>query len=94
MSDYCTSDWISTVDDDASMTTTNSYFAKANFRSAYRSVRIYAASQKVRGLKWNFDNKEIYLKGTKVPFGAKPSLRIFRSQADTSCKEDDGKDGV
>ena len=80
VNDYCTSDWhqkFSTVDDAASMMTNNCYFAKVDLRSAYRSVRINAASQKVTGFKWNFDNKEIYLKDTKLPFGAKLSPGIF-----------------
>ena len=73
VNDYCTSDWhqeFSKVDDAASMMTNNCYFAKVDLHSAYRSVRINAASQKSTGFKWNFDNREIYLKDTKLPFGA------------------------
>ena len=56
--------------------TTNCYFVKVDLCFAYRSIRINAASQRVTGFKWNC-NKEIYLKGTKLPFGAKLSPAIF-----------------
>lgn len=80
VNDYCTSDWkqkFSTVDDAASKMTNNCYFAKVDLKSAYRSVPISKRSQKVTGLKWQFNNQTVYLKDTKLPFGAKLSPGIF-----------------
>lgn len=80
VNDYCTSNWhqkFSRVDDAASLMTQGCFFAKVDLRSAYRSVKINEESQKVTGLKWNFGGKTVYLRDTKLPFGAKLSPGIF-----------------
>ena len=41
-------------------------------------MRINKESQKVTGFKWNFGEETVYLKGTKLPFGAKLSPGIFQ----------------
>ena len=53
------------------------YFAKVDLKSACRSVKISDESQRVTGFRWNFDNEMVYLKDTKLPFGAKLSPGIF-----------------
>ena len=53
------------------------YFAKVDFKSAYRSVNISRRSQTVTGFAWNFNGKERYLCDNKLPFGAKLSVGIF-----------------
>ena len=80
VNDYCTADWhqkFSRVDDAAALMTPGCYFSKVDLRSAYRSVKISVQSQKVTGFKWNFGDKDVYLKDTKLPFGAKLSPGIF-----------------
>ena len=80
VNDYCTTDWhqkFSTVDSAAALMTEGCFFAKADLRSAYRSVKISDKSQKVTGFKWNFGDQEIYLKDTRLPFGGKLSPSIF-----------------
>ena len=80
VNDYCKADWhqkFSRVDDAAALMTPGCYFSKVDLRSAYRSVKISVQSQKVTGFKWNFGDKDVYLKDTKLPFGAKLSPGIF-----------------
>ncbi|MCG8046809.1 MAG: reverse transcriptase domain-containing protein [Candidatus Thiodiazotropha endolucinida] len=80
VNDYCTTDWhqkFSRVDDAASMMTPNCYFAKVDLRSAYRSVKISTQSQKATGFKWRFGTNEVYLRDSKLPFGAKLSPGVF-----------------
>ena len=40
-------------------------------------MRISKESKKVTGFKWNFGGETVYLKDTKLPFGAKLSPGIF-----------------
>lgn len=80
LNDYCSSDWkqkFSRVDDAASLMTPGCFFAKVDLKSAYRSVSISNASQKVTGLKWNVIGSNVYLKDTRLCFGAKLSPGIF-----------------
>ena len=80
VNDYCSADWhqkFSRVDDAASLMTPGCYMAKVDLRSAYRSVKISKASQRVTGLKWNFNGKTVYLKDTRLPFGGRLSPGIF-----------------
>ena len=80
VNDYCSTDWqqkFSTVDDAASRMTKGCYFAKVDLKSAYRSVSIGEQSQKVTGLKWQFKGKTVYMRDTKLCFGAKLSPGIF-----------------
>ena len=53
------------------------FFAKVDLRSAYRSVNLSKASQKVTGLKWVLNGETIYIRDSKLPFGAKLSPGIF-----------------
>ena len=59
------------------MTSEGCFFAKVDLKSAYRSVRLSEHSQKVTGLKWNFNGTDVYLKDTRLCFGAKLSQDIF-----------------
>ncbi|MES9879857.1 MAG: reverse transcriptase domain-containing protein [Sedimenticola sp.] len=80
VNDFCTTDWHHTfarVDDAAALMTEGCYFAKVDLKSAYRSVGISKRSQSVTGFKWDFNGKTVYLKDTKLPFGAKLSPGIF-----------------
>ena len=52
-------------------------FAKMDLKSAYQSLRFSEHSQKVTGLKWNFNSTDVYLKDTRLCFGAKLSPDIF-----------------
>ena len=80
VNDYCSSEWkqkFSRVDDASSMMSEGCFFAKVDLKSAYQSVRLSEHSQKVTGLKWNFNGTDVYLKDTRLCFGAKLSLGIF-----------------
>ena len=78
--DYCTTDWkqkFSTVDEAAAHMTEGCYFAKVDLKSAYRSVSIGQRSQQVTGLKWQFNGHTVYMRDTKLCFGARLSPGIF-----------------
>ena len=80
VNDYCSSEWkqkFSRVDDAASLMTEGCFFAKVDLKSAYRSVNISESSQKATGLKWNYYGTEVYLRDTRLCFGAKLSPGIF-----------------
>lgn len=80
VNDYCSSEWhqkFSTVDGAAALMTQGCYFAKVDLKSAYRSVNISKESQMVTGFKWTFGDQTVYLKDTKLCFGAKLSPGIF-----------------
>ncbi|MEW8544940.1 MAG: reverse transcriptase domain-containing protein [Candidatus Thiodiazotropha sp.] len=80
VNDYCSSEWgqkFSRVDDAAALMTDGCYFAKVDLKSAYRSVKISESSQKATGLKWNFDGTEVFLRDSRLCFGAKLSPGIF-----------------
>lgn len=80
VNDYCTSDWqqkFARVDDAAAVMTKGCYFAKIDLRSAYRSVKISENSQDVTGLSWKLHGETVFLKDTKLPFGARLSVGIF-----------------
>ena len=51
--------------------------AKVDLQSAYRSVKISEHSKQVRGLKWQFGKKTVYLRDTCLCFGSKLALGIF-----------------
>ena len=53
------------------------YFAKVDLKSAYRSVGLSKASQEVTGLSWNIGGATVYLRDTRLPFGARRSVGIF-----------------
>ena len=80
VNDYCTTDWqqkFSRVDDAAEVMTEGCYFAKVDLRSAYRSVSLSTRSQEVTGLAWEINGKTVFLKDTRLPFGARRSVGIF-----------------
>ena len=80
VNDYCSTDWqfkFARVDDAANLMTPGCYFAKVDLKSAYRSVPISKASQEVTGLHWKFKGQTVFLRDTKLPFGAKLSVGIF-----------------
>ena len=80
VNDYCSTDWhqtFSRVDDAAAVMTEGCYFAKVDLRSAYRSVRLGKRSQAVTGLSWTLNGKTIFMKDTRLPFGARLSVGIF-----------------
>lgn len=80
VNDYCSVDWqqkFARVDDAAAVMTENCYFAKVDLRSAYRSVGLSKKSQEVAGLSWELNGKTVFLKDTRLPFGARRSVSIF-----------------
>ena len=80
VNDYCSTDWkqkFARVDDAASLMTEGCWFAKVDLKHAYRSVGISEKSQLATGLQWEFKGKTIYMKDTKLPFGARLSPGIF-----------------
>ena len=80
VNDYCSTDWhqkFSRVDDAAAVMSEGCYFAKVDLRSAYRSVSLSKRSQSVTGLSWNLNGKTVYMRDTRLPFGARLSVGIF-----------------
>ena len=80
VNDYCSSDWhqkFSRVDDAAALVTEGCYMGKVDLLSAYRSVKISNHSKQVTGLKWQFGNKTVYLRDTRLCFGSKLAPGIF-----------------
>ena len=80
VNDLCSTDWkqkFARVDDAASLMTEGCFFAKVDLRNAYRTVGTSEFSQQVTGLSWNFNGKTVYMKDTKLPFGARYSVAIF-----------------
>ena len=80
VNDYCSTDWkqkFARVDNAASLMTEGCWFLKVDLKHAYRSVGISEKSQLATGLQWEFKGKTIYMKDTKLPFGARLSPGIF-----------------
>ena len=80
VNDYCNVVWhqkFARVDDAAKFMSPGCYFAKVDLRSAYRSVNLSKASQEVTGLKWVLNGETVYLRDSKLLFGAKLSPGIF-----------------
>ena len=80
VNDYCSTDWkqkFSTVDDAAARMTEGCFFAKVDLKSAYRSVGLSQRSQQVTGLKWQINGQTVYMRDSKLCFGARLSPRIF-----------------
>ena len=77
---YCSSDRqqrFSRVDDAAALVTKGCFMAKVDLKSPYRSVPISKHSQRVTGFQWQFGDRIIYLRDTRLPFGSKLSPGIF-----------------
>ena len=51
--------------------------AKVDIQSAYRHVSVSKHSQRVTGLKWQFGDKTVYLRDTKLCFGSRMAPGIF-----------------
>lgn len=80
VNDHCSTDWqqkFARIDDAANLMTEKCYFAKVDLKNAYRSVSISKHSQDVTGLSWNLEGKNIFMKDTRLPFGARLSPGIF-----------------
>ena len=86
VNDYCSADWqqkFARVDDAAAVMTKGCYFAKVDLRSAYRSVNLSKSSQEVTGLSWELNGKTVFMKDTRMPFGARRSVGIFHRLTQT-----------
>ena len=80
VNDYCTTEWkqkFSTVDEAASLITKGCFMAKVDLKSAYRSVSLSDLSKSVTGLRWQFGNRTVFLRDTRLPFGSKLAPGIF-----------------
>ena len=80
VNDNCTSGWqqrFSQVDDVASLVAKGCYTAKVDLKSAHRTVPIIKHSQRFTGLQWQFGDRNIYLRDTRLPFGSKLPPGIF-----------------
>ena len=80
VNDYSTEEWhlkFARVDDAAALVTEGCFMAKVDISSAYRHVPISRHSQRVTGLKWQFGTKTVFLKDTKLCFGARLAPGVF-----------------
>ena len=80
VNDYSTEEWhqkFARVDDAAALVTEGCFMAKVDIQSAYRHVPISKHSQKVTGLKWQFNGKTVYLRDKKLCFGSRMAPGIF-----------------
>ena len=80
VNDYNSADWqqkFARIDDAANLMTRGCFFAKVDLKSAYRSVNISSKSQEVTGLSWEFNGQRVFMKDTRLPFGASRSPGIF-----------------
>lgn len=80
LNDYCSADWkqkFSRVDDAAALVTKGCFMAKIDLQHAYRQVPISKHSQKATGLEWQFGDRIVYLRDTRLPFGSKLAPGIF-----------------
>ena len=80
VNDYSTEEWhlkFARVDDAAALVTEGCFMAKVDISSAYRHVPISRHSQRVTRLKWQFGTKTVFLKDTKLCFGARLAPGVF-----------------
>ena len=68
-----------TSDDATSSVQAGYYMSKVDLKSAYRSVSTNTESQQFTGLKFWFDDRFVYVRDTKLPFGSKLVPGIFHS---------------
>lgn len=68
-----------TVQDAAALLSMDSYLAKVDLKSAYRSVKLSESSTRATGLVWRFEgeSKDTYIMDTALPFGSKLGPYIF-----------------
>ena len=80
VNDYNSTDWqqkFARIDDAANLMTQGCFFAKVDLKHAYRSVRLSKLSQDVTGLSWEIKGEKVFMKDTRLPFGASLSPGIF-----------------
>ena len=80
VNDYNSADWqqkFARIDDAANLITQGCFFAKVDLKNAYRSVKLSKQSQEATGLSWEVDGKTVFMKDTRLPFGASRSPGIF-----------------
>ena len=80
VNDYNSADWqqkFARIDDAANLMTQGCFFAKVDLKNAYRSVKLSKQSQEATGLSWEVDGKTVFMKDTRLPFGASRSPGIF-----------------
>ena len=66
-----------TVDTLTDMLAPGMYLAKVDIKSAYRHVQISERSRQVTGIKWTIKGHDVYLRDSKLPFGARLSPIVF-----------------
>ena len=80
VNDYNSADWqqkFARIDDAANLMTHECFFAKVDLKHAYRSVKLSNRSQNVTGLSWELGGRKVFMKDTRLPFGASLSPGIF-----------------
>ena len=80
VNDYNSADWqqkFARIDDAANLMTHGCFFAKVDLKHAYRSVKLSNRSQNVTGLSWELGGRKVFMKDTRLPFGASLSPGIF-----------------
>lgn len=80
VNDYSTEEWhqkFAREDDAAALVTERCFMAKVDIQSAYRHVPISKHSQKVTGLKWQFNGKTVYLRDKIIRFGSRMAPGIL-----------------
>ena len=80
VNDYNSADWqqkFARIDDAANLMSQGCFFAKVDLKNAYRSVKVSKQSQEATGLSWEVDGKTVFMKDTRLPFGASRSPGIF-----------------
>ena len=80
VNDYSTEEWhhrFAWVDDAAALVTECCFMAKIDIQSSYRHDPILKHSQRVTGLRWQFGNKTVCLRDTKLCFGSRMAPGIF-----------------
>ena len=70
-----------TIDDAVRMINDDSYLAKIDLQSAYRSVPIHPSCFNLTGIQWTFEGElePTYMFDCRLPFGASRSCRIFQA---------------
>lgn len=65
----------------------NSFLAKIDLKSAYRSVCCHVSDHNLTGLKWTFlgDDSPTYMFDSKLPFGHSRSPKIFQKLSEAVC---------
>ena len=72
-----------TIDNATSSVQAGYYMSKVDLKSAYRYVSINTESQQFTGLKFWLDDRFVYVRDTKLPFGSKLATGIFHRLTQT-----------